>query len=107
MPKKSHRGNVRKSRRSHLSMLALEPRLMFDAAAAETAVSDLHHTEAIVQPTSMATPHAVIVVDARVEDGMALAQAIDPTAEIIRIDLSGDGLESLASQLSDHREITT
>ncbi len=77
--------------RSPARMMALEPRMMFDGAAAVTAGLD-----------HVANPHRpeVVVIDPSIPDAATLVAGLKPGTEVITLDPSRDGVRQLAEQLS-------
>ncbi|HEY8160284.1 MAG TPA: DUF4347 domain-containing protein, partial [Methylobacter sp.] len=107
------------------TMIALEPRIMFDGAAAATAADvaaqDVPPTmdqtaqaadaKALLDaaaayvppateaaPTSAAAPHEILFVDGRVQDYQAVVAAA-PTAEVVVLDPYRDGVVQIADAL--------
>ncbi|HEX2829699.1 MAG TPA: DUF4347 domain-containing protein [Burkholderiales bacterium] len=108
--------------RSAVRPLALEQRIMYDAAAVATAVDAAasaaaaaaaeQHAAQAPQPEShaIAPPAAdadsgarnVLFVDARVEDAAALTRDAAPGTEIVYLDGKADGLRQIADYLAAH-----
>jgi hypothetical protein len=82
-------------------MMALEPRIMFDAAAvatAEAAAAPLADAAA----TAVTQAHDVVFIDSRVKDPDTLLQDIKPGTQVVRLDAHSDGLQQIADYLSQH-----
>lgn len=106
-------------------MRALEPRIMFDAAVAGTAVHEIAahtehgaptHQEAQVEPrhgtavndiaaTQAPTRKEVVFVDTRAPDYQTLLQGIAPGAEVILLSTSKDGVQQIADSLAGRQDI--
>ncbi|WP_029032236.1 DUF4347 domain-containing protein, partial [Salinarimonas rosea] len=84
--------------------LALEPRIMFDAAGAATYV-DAADPEAPVPPPEPVPPEGasapvqIVFVDASVEDRETLLQDFGPDAEVVVLDPGRDGVRQIAEAL--------
>ncbi len=102
-------------RRSDISILALEPRMMFDGAAVATATDDGHVAEqttsadasavatpVIVAPAALTAPREVVFIDPAVADRQVLADAARPDATVVFTDLSHDGLSQIREWLEAH-----
>ena len=103
-------------------LLALEPRVMFDAAALSTAaeVAAVHHEPthtavadpALLQqhfgPSTSAQPVAreVVFLSAQVDDASTLRQATRPGVEVVNLDSSRNGLDQIADYLTQHNDVT-
>ena len=109
-------------------LVALEPRIMFDAALAATVaavadpvadpVADAHPVvdadHAPVVPAAVAPAaesgaapgREVVFISGRVEDAATLIGALRPGVERVMLDDSGDGLAQIAAYLADHTGVT-
>ncbi|HYE36515.1 DUF4347 domain-containing protein [Methylocaldum sp.] len=110
-----------------LYAFALEPRMMFDGAAAATAAdaatqtaeaeavdtaSHAENTDQQPEPeASSETPDSgeaaqpfasVLFIDSRVQDVSSLLAGIDSGVEIVRLDAQQDGLQQMAGYLAGH-----
>jgi trimeric autotransporter adhesin len=104
-------------------MTTLEPRIMFDAAIAATAIDVAHDaaqpapvkavapehdalaTSAASMAPSTAAPaggHAVVFVDARVQDAASLLRDVAPGTEVVFLQAGQDGLQQMAGHLATH-----
>ncbi|HVK56319.1 MAG TPA: DUF4347 domain-containing protein, partial [Burkholderiales bacterium] len=111
------------SRQPRALMRALEPRIMFDGAAAATIV-DASHSDAPVDQTAVAdsppppppaiateapadpkTKQEVIFVDANARDYQTLIDEIGPNAEVVVLESNSDGFAQMASYLADRHDI--
>ncbi|MGE8620000.1 MAG: DUF4347 domain-containing protein, partial [Achromobacter spanius] len=85
-------------------VLALEPRLLFDAAGAvaaeqqHTSQSDAAPSDAPT-PDSNAAPRNVLVVDARVQGAQALADSAAPGTKVVVVDAAKDGVAAVQAAL--------
>ncbi|UXH76681.1 DUF4347 domain-containing protein [Roseateles amylovorans] len=111
-------------------MMALEPRLMFDAsvaavgvvvdAAHATAATDATHaaadlaqadrTAAVTAAAAAAAPaeparHEVVFIDSLVANGQALAQAMPAGVEVVFLEANKDGFVQMAGYLSGRHDI--
>jgi hypothetical protein len=106
-------------------MMQLEPRFMFDGAAAVSHADALHlaldhtHPNAAatvpvapvehVAPVAPAVPAAagaaVIFVDSRVTDSASLLKGVAPGTEVVTLQANQDGLEQISSYLAQHHEV--
>ena len=106
-------------------ILALEPRVMYDAALVATAAEATHAVKAdAAQPQDHASAeahtgmtalagalpaaapadngHAVLFVDARVQDAAGLLQGVAPGTEVVMLQRGADGLQQMADFLAQH-----
>ncbi|MGP9820162.1 DUF4347 domain-containing protein [Salinarimonas sp. NSM] len=81
--------------------LALEPRIMFDAAGAATYADavDGDTPDTVRTESHAAPPVKIVFVDGAVEDHETLLQDVDPGAEIVILDPARDGVEQMADAL--------
>ncbi len=109
-------------------MMALEPRLMFDASVAAVGVvaDAAHATEATHAAADLAqadrtaavtaaaaavaapaepTRHEVVFIDRQVENAESLAQGIPAGVEVVMLDAGKDGFAQMASYLSGRHDI--
>ncbi|MBW8830002.1 MAG: DUF4347 domain-containing protein [Burkholderiales bacterium] len=119
-----------RTRRTTPMMFALEPRIMFDGAAALTAVDAAAHSDsahAVAGPDKSAPPakespapaaiappavqgdqadrHQVVFVDTHVRDYQKLIDSIGLNAEVVVLDQNGDGLAQMAGYLAGRHGI--
>ncbi|WNM57808.1 DUF2341 domain-containing protein [Candidatus Nitrospira allomarina] len=117
------------------TLLALEPRILFDGAALATGAEVVQDTTTQDQPNpdanadaenssgqNIATDHdpvwssdlspatpsdrrEIVFIDTRVEDYQTLIEGIDPAAEVFLLDARRDGIEQIAEALKDRRDI--
>ena len=117
-------------RRNLADMLALEPRIVFDAAAgatADAAVEQVAEQQAADAMSGVAEANEareseeqraladdvvppserfeVVFVDASVENLRELLGEIDPAAEVVMIDPSSDGVEQMADALQGREDV--
>ncbi|EFH11684.1 Ig-like domain-containing protein, partial [Teichococcus cervicalis] len=98
------------------TLLALEPRAMFDAAAAVTAketeqkqadtqakASDLFHDVA----DAAEAPRSLVAVDPRVANGLALAEQLAPGADVLMLDPGQDGIIQVQAALAMGQPVAT
>ncbi|HET7864473.1 MAG TPA: DUF4347 domain-containing protein, partial [Burkholderiaceae bacterium] len=83
-------------------MLALEPRIMFDAAAAATVAEAV----SAAPPASAPPTHEVVFISPHVDDAATLAAALRPGVQRVVLDDSRDGLRQIADWLAGHEGIT-
>ncbi|TXI25698.1 MAG: DUF4347 domain-containing protein [Roseateles sp.] len=98
-------------------ILALEPRLMFDASVAATAavaevmVQDHGHTDGIdVRPVALEAAsaparHDIVFVDGKVSGAAQIAQSLPAGTEVVMLDGSKDGFAQMASYLNGSHDI--
>lgn len=98
-------------------IIALEPRLMFDAsvavtaAAADAAVQDHSHAASIdARPVSLeaapaTTRHDVVFVDSKVQDALQIAQNLPASTEVVMLDGTKDGFAQMAAYLANRHDI--
>ncbi len=108
--------------------LALEPRIIFDAAAAATAeqtadqvaeqqaaahVSDSDHAfaasrepEAIADRPPEGADHAIAFVDSQIDAPHELISALPGGVEVVLLDATGDGMAQIASTLADRHDVS-
>ncbi|MGQ3050358.1 MAG: DUF4347 domain-containing protein [Roseateles sp.] len=108
-------------------MMALEPRIMFDAAAVATVVDATHDVPHEALPLAPAaaeasyladaaaavpaaepaagTRHEIVFVDTRLPDYQQLVSAASPNAEVILLDTNRDGVQQIADALANRSEI--
>lgn len=99
---------MQQNRRQHFPpvsrLLALEPRLLFDAAGA-VAAEQQHAAQgdapaADAPPAdSSAAPRTVLVVDARVQGAQALADSAAPGTKVVVVDAANDGVAAVQAAL--------
>nr|WP_314355814.1 VCBS domain-containing protein [uncultured Achromobacter sp.] len=83
--------------------LALEPRLLFDAAGAvaaeqqHNAQPDASHADAA--PTDTPAARSVLVIDARVSGAQALANSATPGTKVVVVDAARDGVAAVQAAL--------
>ncbi|MEJ1936029.1 DUF4347 domain-containing protein, partial [Nostoc sp. NIES-2111] len=110
-------------------MLALEPRIMFDAAAATTAVhiavdapalaehlaeAPAPASDSAVAPATPAAsvtaagraPHEVVFISGQVDDLDTLLAGLKPGVERVMLDSRSDGLTQIAQYLAEHSGTT-
>jgi trimeric autotransporter adhesin len=96
--------------------VALEPRLMFDAAAATTLADQLNDMSASPEPTLMSyasdpgpsaigSTHDVVFIDPRLNDWQTLLSDLPVGAEIFVLDADRDGLAQMAEHLDGRSDI--
>ncbi|MGE6917468.1 VCBS domain-containing protein [Achromobacter kerstersii] len=80
--------------------LALEPRLLYDAAAA-VATEQQHASSDAAAPEAHAAdaPRNVLVVDARVQGAQALANSAAPGTKVVVVDAAKDGVAAVQAAL--------
>jgi hypothetical protein len=115
-------------------MLALEPRIMFDAAVGATAVDVAHHAEpqpapppahasapapehsepapAVVDTPTVSTEspqpsHNVVFVDSRVQESASLLQNLAANTEVVYLQNNEPGLQQIADYLADHADASS
>ncbi len=98
-------------------ILALEPRLMFDAsvavtaAAVDVAAQDHSHAANIdARPVALEAPppparHDVVFVDGNVAGASQIAQTLPSGTEVVMLDGSKDGFAQMASYLAGRHDI--
>ncbi|WP_323908831.1 VCBS domain-containing protein [Aeromonas caviae] len=89
-------------------MLALEPRILFDGAAAVAAEhqhQDNQATPADVPdhgaPTQTAQPRQLLVIDARIEQASQLTNNLDSHVSLLFIDKQSDALATIGTKLAE------
>ncbi|MEE1910704.1 DUF4347 domain-containing protein [Aeromonas caviae] len=89
-------------------MLALEPRILFDGAAAVAAEhqhQDNQATPADVPdhgaPTQTAQPRQLLVIDARIEQASQLTNNLDSHVSLLFIDKQSDALAAIGTKLAE------
>ncbi|WP_298327495.1 DUF4347 domain-containing protein, partial [Asticcacaulis sp.] len=104
------------------STIALEPRMMFDAAAVATASETVHQIDgqvagnspdadvssllsALANVPAAADHKVVVVVDTSVKDYQSLVDGLAPGAELILINGASSGFDQLASALAGRTDI--
>ncbi|MDT3778353.1 DUF2341 domain-containing protein [Nitrospira sp. MA-1] len=117
------------------TLLALEPRILFDGAALSTGAEVVQDTTTQDQTTpdtdadadkssganittenealwasglSLATPpdrREIVFIDTRVEDYQTLIKGIDPAAEVILLESTHDGVEQIAAVLAGRTDV--
>jgi large repetitive protein len=123
----AHRMNRGRIRRSPLRPMALEPRIMFDAAAVHTAAAAANAAEHADTPsdtshdasasanevqapaavlTNASPANEVVFVDERVPDYEQLVTGARPDVQIVVIRSGQDGLSTISSTLADRSGIT-
>ena len=115
---------------SGMQLLALEPRIVFDAAAVATADqasenAQQHQAESAAPGQSASTPpddvvftdaatdadplpqqrHEIAFVDGSVSNVAELIAGIDPSFEIVMLDRTSDGVEQMAAVLRGRMEV--
>ncbi|MCK5340675.1 MAG: DUF4347 domain-containing protein, partial [Desulfobulbaceae bacterium] len=113
-------------------MLALEPRIMYDAAGVATALDDANNDAATAEsaltgpvpidtfqdevahiqdlfkdytPPSLNQPKEIVFVDTAVEDHETLIQGVSPDARIILLDANTDALSQITKEISGHTDL--
>lgn len=110
-------------------MLALEPRIMYDAAGVATAVDDVHtdaqqitdgtpHADDFQQaltdnldlfrefrPPSQNSPQELVFIDSKVEDYEQLMQGVSPDAKVVILESARDGLTQINEELAQYTDI--
>lgn len=106
----------RKLNRKAPSLMRLEPRIMFDGAAVDTAMATLTTATAdaasvdqyIVPPaTEASAPREIAFVDAMVADSQALLAGIRPGVEVVLVQAGENGLEKMLATLQGQQNIST
>ncbi|NJA04139.1 DUF4347 domain-containing protein [Methylococcaceae bacterium WWC4] len=119
-------GTRHRSKAAPLRAWALEPRILFDGAAAVSAdAAQADAPPTADQPPSAldaqhlldaaaacqfpeapaAPPTSVIFVDSRVRDAETLLAGADPRAEVVMLEAGRDGVQQMADYLADRRDI--
>ena len=101
-----------------LTIIALEPRMMFDAAGVATVTEVLHDTidtgtldapmvvsEAATSAASVLERHEVAFVDAGVQDYQSLIYGIGANVDVYVVESSADGIAYMASVLENLKGI--
>ncbi|PTT75351.1 flagellar hook-length control protein FliK, partial [Pelomonas sp. HMWF004] len=107
-------------------LMALEPRIMFDAALAGTAVevaqaavdtphdaaaaahadSDVALMPAATEAAAAQPAREVVFLSGKVDDAATLAAGLRPGVELVMLDSSSDGLAQIANYLGEHSGIS-
>ncbi|TAN58007.1 MAG: DUF4347 domain-containing protein [Rhodospirillales bacterium] len=85
-------------------ILALEPRFMFDGAAADTAASDLSHNDT-QQTAEPQAKHEIVFIDSSVTDWQSLAEGLRDGVEVHVLDADRDGLQQIAEVLAGRSDV--
>lgn len=114
-PKDSERGLFGPSVQQDTPDLALEPRIMFDAAAAADIADDvvfaadaapeLPEILGLAPQDAAAQDRAVYVVDMSLPDAEGLIAGLPAEAQVVRIDPGEDGISALAQALDGQTDI--
>ncbi|MBB3117620.1 Ig-like domain-containing protein [Pseudoduganella violacea] len=113
--------SARPNKTSRLLLQALEPRLMFDGAAVQTAIAALHAeaphlapehgmapaaaerlAERAAPPAAPAPEKQVVFVDAALANSQALLGQLPPGAEVVLLEAGQDGLAQIAQWAGRH-----
>ncbi|MEG0007306.1 MAG: VCBS domain-containing protein [Aeromonas sp.] len=88
-------------------MLALEPRILFDGAAAVAAehqTQDAQHEQgdapAHGEPAQTTPPRHLLVIDTRIEQAQPLTEHLDANTSLLLIDKQADALAAITAKLS-------
>ncbi|MNK48621.1 hypothetical protein D3C87_674560 [compost metagenome] len=89
-------------------MLALEPRILFDGAAAVAAEHQNQDTQATPAdapdhgaPTQTAQPRQLLVIDSRIEQASQLTKNLDSHVSLLLIDKQTDALAAIGAKLAE------
>ena len=113
--------------RNSLGLIALEPRLMYDGAAATTVVKQNAEVTTGATPPPIATAatpvpvetamlqasnpaldngkHEIVFVDSSITNWQAIANDIQPGIEVVLFNGDGDGLKEIADYLSADKNV--
>ncbi|CAH2029841.1 tandem-95 repeat protein [Trichlorobacter ammonificans] len=111
MSRRHHRTSMQQPAGSGFAyIMPLEPRIMFDAAAAATADAAADQAQ---QPTPPPAPsdtaaahHEVAFIDPTLKDSAALLQGLSGSVEIIALQKGVDPLAHISDYLANHHDIT-
>ncbi|TNI63502.1 adhesin [Aeromonas media] len=94
--------------RPQQQMLALEPRILFDGAAAVAAEHQNQDNQATPAeapdhgaPTQTAQPRQLLVIDARIEQASQLTKNLDSHVSLLLIDKQTDALAAIGTKLAE------
>ncbi|MGB4914174.1 MAG: DUF4347 domain-containing protein [Candidatus Dechloromonas phosphoritropha] len=82
--------------------LALEPRILFDGAAAIAVdqQAGAEHVPDAPQAAAEAPPHTLVVIDTRIDNYQSLAEQAGKNAEVVLVGANQDGLKAISDALA-------
>ncbi|NOR68808.1 MAG: DUF4347 domain-containing protein, partial [Methylomarinum sp.] len=112
---------VKQLNASNSKMYALEPRIMFDAAALTTAVETIAEAEPaptesdpapdaqlLVDGITQVQPvNSVLFVDSAVQDYQSLINGVQAGTQVVILDANQDGVQQIANTLSQYSNLTS